>query len=142
MTLAPGSVKALQFFLLDAAKRYARPSGAGLGVAADLLSSAAALDYVLLLASERPGEMLDSRSAVADGVRETMTRATLAALAFIRTMLSAPETDFDDFIERHIERECIFKTFRTLSQGGALTPGDIDFALLTTASDMRDRTSR
>ena len=137
MKLAAERVKELQFFLIDAAKRYVAFSGAKLPAAGELLSCAAALDYVLLISSERPLEIAGSDDAVSSGVRETTERAAVAALDFIDTMLAAPDDLFDDFVERHVRAGRIFETFRAL-RDDVLTE-NVAFRIVTTASDLLDR---
>lgn len=137
MNLAAERVKELQFFLIDAAKRYVAFRGPALTVASELLSCAAALDYVLLLSSERPNEILDGTGAVAVGVRETTERAAVAALGFIDSMLAAPDDVFEDFIGRHVRAGGIFETFRAL-RDGVLSPA-IAFRMVTAASDLLER---
>ncbi len=139
MKLAAERVKELQFFLIDAAKRYVASRSSGLSAAGELLSTAAALDYVLLLSSERPAELADAGSPVTVGVRETTLRAVLAALDFIATMLEAPEDQFEDFVERHVRAGRIFETFRALHEGDVMVSSDVAFRIVTTASDILDR---
>ncbi len=139
MNLAPTRVKELQFFLIDAAKRYVASSTPGLKGAGELLSSAAALDYVLLVASERPSDLVDGTNAIAVGIRETTLRATTAALDFIERMLEAPDDIFEDFIERHVRVGGIFETFRALRTDGVLLSNDIAFRVVAAASDLLDR---
>ena len=139
MNLAAARVKELQFFLIDSAKRYVASSSPGLKGAGELLSSAAALDYVLLVSSERPGDLVDDGNAIATGIRETTLRAATAALDFIDRMLEAPDDIFEDFIERHVRVGGIFETFRALCSGGVLLSSDVAFRVLTSASDLLDR---
>jgi hypothetical protein len=139
MTLAAGRVKELQFFLIDAAKRYVATSDAGLSGAGELLSSAAALDYVLLVSSERPGELVDDANPIAAGCRETTLRAATAALDLIDFILVAPADVFEDFMERHVRVGRIFETFRSLRETDVLSGGDIAFRIVTSASDLLER---
>ncbi len=142
MTLSVRHVKDLQFFLIDAAKRYAGPRNDAGSLADDLLSSAASLDYVLLIASERPGDMLDAAGPIATGVCETVTRATLTSLRFMRGMLAEPSAVFSDFAQRHIEQSRILATLQALALAGAVQTGDARFAIVTTASDVLERCRR
>lgn len=139
MNLAAERVKELQYFLMDAAKRYAAPHGTGKCGPGELLSNAAALDYLLLLSSERPGELADSSSPVVAGVRETTQRAVLAALDVGAAMLAAPDDIFSDFFERHVREGKIFETFRALRESGVLTSNDVAFRVVTTENDLRER---
>ncbi len=140
--LAAARVKELQFFLIDAAKRYVASSSPGLKGAGELLSSAAALDYVLLVASERPSDLVDGTHAIAAGIRETTLRATTAALDFIERMVEAPDDIFEDFIERHVRVGGIFETFRALRRDDVLQSSDVAFRIIVAASDLLDRKRR
>ena len=137
VNLTAGRVKELQFFLMDAAKRYVASSNPGLKGSGELLSSAAALDYVLLIASERPSE-LASAGPIAAGVLETTLRAATAALDFIDAMLKAPDEIFDDFVERHVRVGGIFETFAALRAAG-ISSSDLAFRIVTLASDLLER---
>ena len=142
MNLPAARVKELQFFLIDAAKRYVASSSPGQKGVGELLSSAAALDYVLLVSSERQSELADDGDAVAAGLRETTLRATNAALDFIDRMLEAPDDIFEDFIERHVRVGGIFETFRALRSDDVLLSSDVAFRIVTAASDLLDRRRR
>lgn len=142
MNLAAGRVKELQYFLIDAAKRYVATSSAGLSGAGELLSSAAALDYVLMVSSERPAELTDDANPIAAGCRETTQRAATAALDFIDGMLVAPNDVFEDFMERHVRAGRIFETFRSLRETGVLGRGDVAFRIVTSANDLIERRRR
>ena len=139
MILGAERVADLQFFLMDAAKRYVVVRDAGLAAADDLLASAAALDYALLLSSERADEILDDGLPVAAGVRDTMSRAARSALDFIEGMLAAPREAFDDFASRHVRRGGIFDVLAELRQCAVIVDDEISFRALTLASDVRDR---
>jgi hypothetical protein len=139
MILRAKDVVQLQYFLMDGAKRYALPSGAGLEAADDLLASAAALDYALLLASENGGEHFDDASPAAASLRESLTRAALAALDFLDRMLRAPDEAFDDFAERHVRPGGIFDVVRALREGGVLDSAGLAFRAVTVASDVLER---
>jgi hypothetical protein len=136
--LAAGDVVDLQFFLMDAAKRYVASSGSD-AATDDLLSHAAALDYALLMSSEHDDEPIDDASALGTALRSTMTKATLAALDVARRMLSAREETFEDFVERHILTGNVFATIRALRERGATEGDEIPFRALTIASDLLER---
>jgi hypothetical protein len=137
--LPPDQVADLQYFLMDAAKRYVLASGGRLEDADELLACAAALDYALLVASERAYELEDDAGPVAATLRETMTRAANAALDFVERMVRAPESAFDDFVERHIRAGGVFDVVRALREGGVVTAHDVAFRALTLANDILER---
>jgi len=137
--LAAGDVADLQYFLLDAAKRYVVEVTGRTEDASDLLSSAAALDYVMLLSSEAATETIDDASPMAAGVRETLARAANAALDFIETMQTAPPEIRSDFIARHAKDGGVFSVLRRMRESDALTNDDVAFRKLTLASDLLER---
>ena len=139
MILGAERVADLQFFLMDAAKRYVVTRDAGVASAQGLLASAAALDYALLLSSERADEILDDTLPVAAGIRDTMSRAVRSALDFIEGMVGAPQDAFADFAGRHVRPGGIFDVLAELRERGVVTDDDITFRTLTAASDVRDR---
>jgi hypothetical protein len=139
MILRARDVVALQHFLLDAAKRYVVASGAQLDAADDLLASAAALDYALLLTSENGDAPFDPVAPATETLRETMARAAGAALDFAEKMLSAPAPARADFIERYAGSGGLFDVLRDLRQSGALASNGLSFRALTLASDLRER---
>ena len=139
MILSAERVCDLQFFLMDAAKRYVVARGAGVEAAHDLLASAAALDYALLLSSERADELLDDGLPIAIGVRETMVRAVRSALDFIEAMLEAPADAFEDFATRHMHPGGIFEAIAALREEGVVVADDLTFRALTLASDVHER---
>lgn len=140
MKLDAGDVADLQFFLLDVAKRYVVARGGSADEVADGLACAAALDYVLALASEYGGTIEDG-AAIAGSIRETMTRAALAALVFTERMLHVPESVLDDFVERHVREQNVFGVLRTLRDGGVIETSDVAFRALTLAHDLLERRS-
>jgi hypothetical protein len=137
--LAAGDVADLQYFLLDAAKRYVVEVSGNVDDAGDLLSSAAALDYVMLLSSEPATETIDDESPIAAGVRESLARAANAALDFIETMRKAPPEIRSDFIARHAKEGGVFSVLRRMRESNALTNDDVAFRKLTLASDLLER---
>ncbi len=139
MILAASDVADLQYFLLDAAKRYVVGNGGTIDDASDLLSSAAALDYVMLLASERATETIDDDTPIAAGVRETLARAANAALDFIETLSDAAPETRRDFIQRHAKDGGVFTVLRRMRERDALTNDDVAFRKLTLASDLLER---
>ena len=136
MILAAGDVADLQYFLLDAAKRYVVGDSGNIDDASDLLSSAAALDYVMLLSSEPATETLEDDSPIAAGVRETLARAANAALDFIETMRTASPEVREDFIKRHARDGGVFTVLRRMRERDALVNDDVAFRKLTLASDL------
>ncbi len=139
MILAAGDVVDLQFFLMDGAKRYVDASA---GDSGDLLASAAALDYALLLASEHGNEVIDNDAPIAVTIRETMTRASLAALHLIERLLGAPDVLFNDFVDRHIRHDDIFDVLRALRMREVVRSRDVAFRVLTATSDTVERRQR
>ena len=130
MILAAGDVIDLQFFLMDGAKRYAPALGATDAAADDLLGSAAALDYALLLSSEHADEAIDNGAPIATSIGETMTRAARAALDLIDRILVAPPDTFADFARRNVRPGGILDVLRRSPLVGAdldlkrpVTPG-------------------
>lgn len=142
MILAATDVIDLQFFLMDSAKRYVIASGSGHSAADDLLGSAAALDYALLLSSERANESIDETTPIASSIRETMTRAALAALDLIERMLAAPDELFGDFYERNVRAGGIFDVFRSLRKRDVVREDDVAFRILTVTDDLLARRRR
>lgn len=142
MILAAQDVVDLQFFLMDGVKRYIHGSGQDGAAADDLLARAAALDYALLLSSERANEALDPEAPVAQSVRETMTRASLAALDLVDRLVRAPDEQFSDFVHRHIARGGIFEVLQALRARDVVTDCDIAFRTVTATSDIAERRRR
>lgn len=139
MILAAGDIVDLQFFLMDGAKRYVDASSSGVSASDDLLASAAALDYALLLSTERTDEVLDDDAPVTQGVRETMTRASLAALDLIERIRDAPDATFADFALRHVRPGGIFDVLGALRTRGVVRANDVAFRLVTVANDVHTR---
>ena len=143
MILRAGDVVDLQLFLMEVAKRYAVAGGERSRLADDLLANAAALDYVLLLCSERGHEPLDAKDPVAASVRETVTKAAGCALDFAESMTGAPRETFEDFAERYLRSiGSIFDTIRSLRENRAIAAPDLTFRALTIASDLIERRQR
>ena len=139
MILAAGDIVDLQFFLMDGAMRYVDAQAYGISAGDDLLASAAALDYVLLLSTERTDEVLDDEAPVTQSVRETMTRAALAALDLIERMRGAPAAAFADFTTRHVRPGGIFDVLAALRTRGVVRSNDVAFRLVTASSDIQTR---
>jgi hypothetical protein len=141
MILRASDVTDLQYFLMDAARRYVVAADVRKDAADDLLSNAAALDYALLLSSERGDEAFDGAEPVAATLRDTMTRAAVAALDFAETMRSAPQAVLDDFVDRHARPGGLFDVLQALRREDVLASGDVAFRAVTLASDLRERRS-
>ncbi|GAC1300068.1 MAG: hypothetical protein NVSMB19_05940 [Vulcanimicrobiaceae bacterium] len=141
MILAAGDVVDLQFFLMDAAKRYVDTGGA---VAAedDVLASAAALDYALWVSSEHASEPIDDGAPVAQTVRTTMTRASVAALDLVDRVLCASDELFADFVGRHLHTGGIFDVLRSLRNRDVVPGSDVAFRVLTATNDIAERRRR
>lgn len=142
MILSAADVVDLQFFLMDGARRYVATTGTSDAGTLDLLASAAALDYALLLASERANETLDDAAPVAASIRSTMARAGNAALDLIAAVVVGPRDGFDDFIGRHGGPGGIFATLAMLRARGAIVDDGVAFRTLTLADDVLARRNR
>jgi hypothetical protein len=142
MILRASDITALQHFLMDAARRYVVPGGGALDAQDDLLASAAALDYALLLSVQNGGDSFDDTAPGVVTLRDTMTRAAAAALDFSATMLAAREDLLDDFVDRHAGSGGLFDVLRSLRRGRVLQSDDIGFRALTLANDLRERRER
>ena len=142
MILRASEVTALQHFLMDAARRYAVPGVGVLAAQGDLLASAAALDYALLLVTEHGAEPFDDAAPDTASLCGTMTRAAIAALDFSDTMLAAPPDVRDDFIGRHACSGGLFDVLRALRRDGAIASDEIGFRAVTLASDLRETQKR
>lgn|GEM_PF-907444 len=141
MVLGAENVIDLQFFLMDTAKRYLDALDA-FAEADDLFANAAALDYALLLSSERGDEAIDDAAPVAATVRDTMTRAAGVALDFAERLLAAPPEIFADFVRRHGRDGGFFDVLAQLRERGVVTSTDVAFRALTLASDVAERRRR
>ena len=118
MILAAENVVDLQFFLLDAARQYGRTRGLEV-VTGDLLASAAALDYALLLSSQAADEPIEDASPMGLTLRETMTRARPTSPSnFVEAILRASDSVFDDFVERHIRVGGLFDVIKGVARPG------------------------
>jgi hypothetical protein len=137
--LRASDVTDLQYFLMDAARRYVVAAGAPIETADDLLASAAALDYALLLSSEHGDEPFGGAEPVAATLRDTMTRAAVAALDFAENMRTAPQEVVDDFVDRHARAGGLFDVLQALRREDVLASGDVAFRAVTLASDLRER---
>jgi hypothetical protein len=137
--LRADDVVALQFFLMDVAKRYTVPC-LHCSEPSDLLGSAAALDYPLMVAREAGGEfgVKDAATlATAATIGDIIGRCALAAVLVIEAMIAEPDVPFDDFATRH--GRAIFDTLRSLAASGALRSEDLMFRALTARSDLLER---
>jgi hypothetical protein len=139
MILRASDVADLQYVLMDSVRRYGATSGMTLEMRDDLLASAAALDYALLLSSENGDEPFDGAAPVAATLRDTMTRAAISALDFATQMLRAPKHVLEDFLEHHARESGLFDVLRSLRGSGVLTSDEVSFRALTLANDLRDR---
>jgi hypothetical protein len=124
---------------MDAAKRYAVAIGAQPDAADDLLASAAALDYPVMLSKESGDERAEPSGETESALREILTRAAIAALNFTERMLRAPDDAFDDFVERHVKGGGIFELLRSLRRDGAIASDDVGFRAVTLSSDVLER---
>jgi hypothetical protein len=138
VVLGADNVTGLQFFLMDAAKRYVAVIDA-FDEWDELFASAAALDYALLLSSEHADEVIDDAAPVATTMRETMTRAAVVALRFTHRMLEAPRAVFTDFVERHIRAGGLFDVIDDLRRRGVIVSTDLTFRALMLANDIAER---
>ncbi len=118
------------------AKRYVVAAHTPLVAAADLLAAAAALDYVLLIATTAPSQ---AEGAEADMVRETTTRAVAIALDFTERMLRAPAAPFEEFAEHHLGAGGLFDIVRGLRECCVITSTDIAFRAVTLGNDVAAR---
>jgi len=139
MILHARDVVALQFFLMDSAKRYAMPDGRRSHDADELLAGAAALDYPVMVARGGSGESCEPEAATAASLREIVTRAVSAALDFIETMLRAPDDAFVDFCDRHGGPAGIFEVIGALRRDGAIGSDDVGFRAVTLRNDLLER---
>ena len=142
MILSAIDVVELQYFLMDGARRYVVATGELCASADELLASAAALDYALLLSSEGASESIDDSAPVACTIRATMARAARAALDLVATILDACETEFVSFAKSHGSADGIFGTLASLRARGAIVDDDITFRALTLANDVMVRRER
>jgi hypothetical protein len=140
MILRASDVVDLQYILMDSARRYA--SSATQAARDDLLSSAAALDYVLLVASENGDEAFQGAEPVAESTRGTMLRAAVSALDFAACVLAGPQNAIDDFVDHHAREGGLFDVLRSLRRNGVLVSDEVTFRALTLASDLNERRSR
>jgi hypothetical protein len=129
----------LQYFLMDAAKRYVLSSDSGVAGGDDLLASAAALDYALLVSSEQRDEPIPEDAAIVASGRDTIRRSVGATLDFIEEMLQTPPDTFADFVDRHVRPVGIFDTLRGLRADGALEGDDLAFRTLALAHEVAER---
>ena len=128
----------LQFFLMDAAKRFGAAGAGG----ESLFSSAAALDYALFFSSDRANDTLDDAVPTAAAVRETMTRAAATALDVIARLAVAPQPVFEDFVNRHVHGGGILEILRALRERGIVRDDDVAFRLLALGHDIEERRRR
>jgi hypothetical protein len=129
--LAAENVVDLQFFLMDAAKRHVAAGGAE-ATADDLLASAAALDYALLLSSQHADEPIDDTSPIGFSLRDTMTRAAASALDAIERTRPAPG-DLDAW---KLRVHAVFGVIAALRERGVVTSDELGFRAITLAEDV------
>ncbi len=143
MTLDAARVAELQGFLLDAAKRYVIPRRGKPEDADDLLASAAALDYVLVMSSQNESDPSAFAPATVASLRSTLNRAVAVAFDFIDTMLEQRNDAFEDFYGRHMRGEHrIWPTIDALEASGAIDDPNLRFRRLTLGNDMIERARR
>jgi len=135
VTLSAASIVDLQYFLMDAARRYAPAE-------TDLLARAAALDYALLLSSEHGEQQIDDATPVAGLIRDVMSGAATTALDLAAEMLSASDETFCDFAERYGGPGGIFDVVRDLRAAQAIVDDGVAFRLVTLASEITERRRR
>ncbi len=136
MILTTGAVAGVQYFLMDASKRYDPRNGA------DVLACAASLDYVLLFASERASEIADDDASVTKNVRDLLTHACAVGLDIVDEIATGPTSRLDDFVERHLRPGGFFDVLRSLRESGAVSSDDVTFRTLTTADTLLERRRR
>jgi hypothetical protein len=139
MFLSHRNIADLQHFLMDAASRCVIAGNAPREEVDELLSSAASLDYVLLVSSEHAGEAIPDDAGVAESVRAQIARAVAAALTYAERMLRAPDEAFNEFVERYVRVNRLFDVLRALRECGALSDDDSAFRILTLANDILER---
>ena len=127
---------------MDATKRYVVASGAVIAPQSDLLSSAAALDYPLFIASDRGSEMLDDAGPIAHTVRESMTRGVLAALDLAAALVAADDDTSADFLRRYAGDDGILELIRSLCESGVTPSDEVKFRVLTLKNDRIERGTR
>ena len=129
----------LQYFLMDAAKRYVLSNDSGIAGGDDLLASAAALDYALLVSTQHRDEPIPDDAPIVASGRETIRRSVRATLNFIEGMLQTPHDTFADFVDRHVHPGGIFDTLRGLRDDGALESDDLAFRALALEHEVVER---
>jgi hypothetical protein len=139
MILRTRHVVDLQYFLMDAAKRYVLSSDSGIAGGDDLLASAAALDYALLVSTRQRDEPIPDHAPIVASGRDTIRRSVRATLDFIEGMLQTPHGTFADFVDRHVHPGGIFDTLRGLRDDGALQSDDLAFRALALAHEVAER---
>jgi hypothetical protein len=143
MTLEAVRVAELQGFLLDAAKRYVIPRRGRPADADELLGSAAALDYVLVMSSTGESDPSAFAPATVASLRSTLNRAVSVAFDFIESMLEQRNDAFEDFYKRHmLGANRIWPTIDALEAGGAIDDQNLRFRRLTLANDLLERVRR
>ena len=137
--LAAENVVDLQFFLMDSARSAGAATAVETERAAELLASAAALDYALLLASQYGDATIDDDSAVGMSLRDTMTRAANVALDFVEIVLRASDDEFDAFVERHVRAGGVMDVIKALRERGVAPDVDLSFRTLVIGNDLLER---
>jgi len=123
---------------MDASRSDVVASGASPERTQELLASAAALDYVLLMSVQHAAELRRDDAPAAVSVRETMTRAAHAALDVVTIMLRAS----DDASCNFAIESSLFSLLQDMVENDVLRSDDIAFRRLTLASEVSDRRSR
>ncbi len=132
-------VSGLQHFLLDVVRRYVVAEELRYDETDELLASAAALDYALLVCRESEEDRPTPSAAVLEGIRESIERAVDRALDIISTAFDLADDAFRDFAERHAGPHGIFPVFARLRKDGALRSDELAFRAITLANDIAIR---
>lgn len=135
MILRAEYVVRLQHFLMDTARRYGLEDDPG----NERLSSAAGLDYVLLVCSHHPGgAVADEEPGVAASC-EAVGRAVEAVLDVCEHTLLAPEGVFADLSHRYTGERNVLDAVRGLHNDGVLTDERLQFRILTLRHEIAER---
>jgi hypothetical protein len=123
------NVVALQALLMRGVRNYRGLAAVG-GQAGRLLATAAALDYVLMLASETAGTPIPAQQAQS-AMRAGMTRAIDDALLLLRSLAGVDDPDARAFARAGLD------TVRSVIGAEGLSDDDRTFALIALATDLR-----
>ena len=126
-------VVALQRFLLGAART---PTLAGPVAEREILAAAASLDYVILVATERPDDVVDDAAATTASVRTTLVQAIRIALAAVRRLVDAPEAAF---VAGHAEARDLLVAVRAFREAYVLHDDAVAFDAIALANDLAER---